>query len=128
MIKQYCTHWKYEQRILQREPIIYTGQVYFHGQIEEGGWGFIGMLCAFKILLDTKLKTHASNRQKEVIPMIPPYPLVKANLILIFVHDNKKNIALSIVPFLTLQCKHFLLKMGFFFSIFFFLNSEMNLN
>lgn len=61
------------------------------------------MFCAFKILLlDTKLKTHASNRQKEVIPMIPPYPLVKANLILTFVHDNKKKIALSIVPFLTL--------------------------
>lgn len=78
MIKQYCTHWKYEQRILQREPIIYTGQVYFHGQIEEGGWGFIGMLCAFKILLDTKLKTHASNRQKEVIPIITPIPSGKS--------------------------------------------------
>lgn len=58
----------------------------------------------------------------------PPYPLVKANLIWTFVHD--KNIALSIVPFLTLQCKHFLLKMGFFFSIFFFFKfrneSELN--
>lgn len=78
MIKQYCTNWKYEQRILQREPIIYTGQVYFHGQIEEGGWMFIGMFCAFKILLDTKLKTHASKRQKEVIPIITPIPSGKS--------------------------------------------------
>lgn len=72
MTKQYCTHWKYEQRIPQREPIIYTGQVYFHGQIEEGGWGFIGMFCAFKILLDKKIENSCIKQTKRGHPYDPP--------------------------------------------------------
>lgn len=77
MIKQYCTHWKYEQRILQREPIIYTGQVYFHGQIEEGGWGFIGMLC-FQNSFGYKIENSCIKQTKRGHPYDPPIPSGKS--------------------------------------------------